>query len=115
MDTTKKRRSHEKILQEFEHGKADILVGTQMISKGLDFPNVTLVGVISADTSLSLPDFRAAEKTFSLLTQVAGRSGRGEKEGRVSGSAKKLADVISSNNKDGVCVLGPCPYFIPKI
>ncbi len=79
MDTTKKRRSHEKILQEFEHGKADILVGTQMISKGLDFPNVTLVGVISTDTSLSLPDFRADEKTFSLLTQVAGRSGRGEK------------------------------------
>ena len=69
--------AHDKIINAFKNKGADILVGTQMIAKGLDFPNVTLVGVIIADTSLNLPDFRAAERTFQLITQVAGRAGRG--------------------------------------
>ena len=64
-------------LQAFRTGKIDILVGTQMIAKGLDFPNVTLVGIINADVGLHMPDFRAGERTFQLLTQVAGRAGRG--------------------------------------
>ena len=75
--------SHEEALSRFRDGKVKILLGTQMIAKGLDFPDVTLVGVINADTALHLPDFRAAERTFQLVTQVAGRSGRGEKSGRV--------------------------------
>ncbi|WP_019793979.1 replication restart helicase PriA, partial [Streptococcus sobrinus] len=83
VDTTRKKGAHEKILQEFGQGQADILLGTQMIAKGLDFPNVTLVGVLNADTSLNLPDFRSAERTFQLLTQVAGRAGRAEMEGQV--------------------------------
>ncbi|WP_037583504.1 primosomal protein N' [Streptococcus iniae] len=83
VDTTRKKGSHEKLLSEFGSHKADILLGTQMIAKGLDFPNVTLVGVLNADTSLNLPDFRSSEKTFQLLTQVAGRAGRAEKEGEV--------------------------------
>lgn len=82
-DTTARKGSHGEILRAFRMGEADILVGTQMIAKGLDFPNVTLVGVISADTSLNLPDFRASERTFQLISQVAGRSGRGETPGEV--------------------------------
>lgn len=82
-DTTGKKQAHAEILNAFIAGEADILLGTQMIAKGLDIPNVTLVGVITADTILNLPDFRAAEKTFQLLTQVAGRAGRGEKQGQV--------------------------------
>ncbi|MFV2066575.1 MAG: primosomal protein N', partial [Pirellulales bacterium] len=82
-DSMKRRGSHERALDAFRQGKVRILLGTQMIAKGLDFPNVTLVGVINADTSLHLPDFRAAERTFHLVTQVAGRTGRGEKGGRV--------------------------------
>ncbi len=82
-DTTRKRGTHEKILARFKDHKIDILVGTQMIAKGLDFPKVTLVGVISADTALNLPDFRSAERTFNLLTQVAGRAGRSDLGGRV--------------------------------
>ncbi|MEW5768245.1 MAG: primosomal protein N' [bacterium] len=82
-DTTTRRKSLEDMLSSFQHGGIDILVGTQMIAKGLDFPQVTLVGVISADTALNLPDFQAAERTFSLLTQVAGRAGRGKRPGLV--------------------------------
>ena len=82
-DSTARKNAHQQILEAFEQQKIDILIGTQMVSKGLDFPNVTLVGVIAADTALNLPDFRAGEQTFSLLTQVAGRSGRAELEGKV--------------------------------
>jgi len=80
-DTTKKKDGHGEILAAFESGKADILVGTQMIVKGHDFPNVTLVGIMAADLSLNVNDFRAGERTFQLLTQAVGRSGRGEKRG----------------------------------
>jgi len=83
VDTTSRKGAHEKLLQQFQEGKADILLGTQMIAKGLDFPNITLVGVLSADTMLHLPDFRSSEKTFQLLTQVSGRAGRHELEGEV--------------------------------
>jgi len=83
VDTTRKKGSHEAILESFGQGQADILLGTQMIAKGLDFPNVTLVGVLNADTALNLPDFRSSERTFQLLTQVAGRAGRAEKAGQV--------------------------------
>ncbi|MEM9410939.1 MAG: primosomal protein N' [Planctomycetota bacterium] len=95
MDTDTMRRpgSHEETLNRFRNGEIQILLGTQMIAKGLDFPNVTLVGVVNADTSLHFPDFRAAERTFGLVTQVAGRSGRGSKGGRV------LVQTFSPDNK----------------
>lgn len=83
VDTTTQKNAHEKLLSRFGSGKADVLLGTQMVAKGLDFPKVTLVGVIAADTILNLPDFRASEKTFQLLTQVAGRAGRHELPGEV--------------------------------
>lgn len=82
-DTTRTKNAHRNILRRFAAGQTDILIGTQMIAKGLDFPNVTLVGVLSADLSLNLPDIRASERTFQLLTQVAGRAGRGDLPGRV--------------------------------
>jgi primosomal protein N' (replication factor Y) (superfamily II helicase) len=82
-DTTARRKEMEKILEKFSEGEIDMLVGTQMLAKGHDFPNVTLVGVISVDAGLGLPDFRSAERTFQLLTQVAGRAGRGELQGKV--------------------------------
>ena len=83
MDTTRNKDGHEKILETFENGGADILIGTQMIVKGHDFPNVTLVGILAADLSLYSDDYRSAERTFQLLTQAAGRAGRGKREGEV--------------------------------
>jgi len=91
LDTMLGKGAHQHILQRYERGEIDILIGTQMIAKGLDFPDVTLVGVINADVSLSIPDFRAGERTFQLLTQVAGRAGRGSEAGEV---------VIQTYSKD---------------
>ena len=82
-DTTRAKGAHQRILSALGKGEIDILVGTQMIAKGHDYPNITLVGVVSADASLSIPDFRAPERLFQLLTQVAGRAGRGEGAGHV--------------------------------
>jgi primosomal protein N' (replication factor Y) len=82
-DTMVARGAHEAVLSKFRRGELDVLVGTQMIAKGLDFPSVTVVGVVSADTALHLPDFRSAERTFQLVSQVAGRAGRGPKGGEV--------------------------------
>lgn len=82
-DTTRKKGSMDKLLEKFGRHEADILLGTQMIAKGLDFPDVTLVGVLNADTALGLPDFHASERTFQLLTQVSGRAGRAQKSGEV--------------------------------
>ncbi len=83
IDTTREKDAHERILSRFRSGEANVLVGTQMIAKGLDFPNVALVGVVAADLSLNLPDYRSVERTFQLITQVAGRAGRAEVPGRV--------------------------------
>ncbi|MEA4899440.1 primosomal protein N' [Bacillota bacterium Meth-B3] len=83
MDTTRAKDAHAKILSAFRRGETDILIGTQMIAKGLDFPNVTLVGVIAADLTLNLPDYRSAERTFQLITQAAGRAGRADRPGQV--------------------------------
>ena len=83
VDTTREKNAHEKILGRFRSGEANVLIGTQMIAKGLDFPNVTLVGIVAADMSLNLPDYRSTERTFQLITQMAGRAGRADKPGRV--------------------------------
>ena len=83
VDTTRSKDSYEKIYNSFKNGEGDILIGTQMVSKGLDFKNVTLVGILAADISLNIPDFRANERTYQIITQVAGRAGRGDKKGRV--------------------------------
>lgn len=82
-DTTKHKGSHQKLLREFGSGKADLLIGTQMIAKGLHFPSVTLVGILNSDTGLNIPDFRASENSFQLITQVSGRAGRSEIKGEV--------------------------------
>jgi primosomal protein N' (replication factor Y) len=82
-DTSGRRGERARIFTALARGEIDILVGTQMVTKGFDFPGVTMVGVINADLALNLPDFRSAERTFQLLTQVAGRAGRGERHGRV--------------------------------
>jgi primosomal protein N' (replication factor Y) len=94
-DTARTRRDHEDLLAAFASRQADVLVGTQMIAKGLDLPGVTLVGAISADVALYLPDFRASERAFQLLTQVAGRAGRGESPGRV---------IVQTFNPDHFCI-----------
>jgi primosomal protein N' (replication factor Y) len=83
LDTTSRKGAHDRILKKFGTGETDILLGTQMVAKGLDFARVTLVGVISADTQMLLPDFRSSERTFQLLTQVAGRAGRSTLRGEV--------------------------------
>jgi primosomal protein N' (replication factor Y) len=95
-DTTSSRGALVKILKDLRTGAIDILVGTQMVAKGHDYPNITLVGIICADLSLSFPDFRAGERTFQLLAQVAGRAGRGNQPGRV---------VLQTYNPDHFCVL----------
>jgi primosomal protein N' (replication factor Y) len=94
-DTMKRPGSHGRVLSAFRRGLIHILVGTQMIAKGLDFPNVTLVGVVNADVGLHLPDFRSAERTFQLLSQVAGRAGRGPQGGRV---------VVQTFNPEQPCI-----------
>lgn len=101
-DTTGKKDSYEKIYRTFKEGKADILIGTQMVAKGLDFSKVSLVGIISADTSLNLPDFRSYEKTFQLLTQVSGRAGRDKEGGRVviQTYEPNVYPVVNSSNND---------------
>ncbi|MGE5590840.1 MAG: primosomal protein N', partial [Bacillota bacterium] len=104
VDTTRRKGSHEQILGAFADGKAQVLVGTQMVAKGLDFPGVTLVGVVAADTALNFPDFRAAERTFQLLTQVAGRSGRGRAPGHV---------VVQTYNPDHYAVQAAAAHDYP--
>lgn len=96
IDTTSKKGAHEKIIKAFSNCEADILIGTQMISKGLDFPNVTLVGIINADTILNLPDFRSNEKTYQLISQTSGRAGRGSIPGRV---------IIQTYNPDNLAIV----------
>ena len=101
VDTTTKKGSHERIVNKFRNHEYDILIGTQMISKGLDFPNVTLVGVLNGDASLNIPDFRSSERTFQLLNQVSGRAGRGDKQGYVyiqSFNIDHYSIVLASTN-----------------
>ncbi len=102
IDTTTKKGSHRRIFEDFKNKKYDILVGTQMIAKGLDFENVTLVGVINGDASLNVPDFRSAERTFELLNQVSGRAGRGSKKGYVIIQGFNLThySIIKAKNHD---------------
>lgn len=102
VDTTRKKGSHDRLLTKFGNQEADILLGTQMIAKGLDFPNVTLVGVLAADSLLHLPDFRSAEKTFQLITQVSGRAGRHELPGEVvvqSYTPEHYSVTLASHNE----------------
>ena len=102
LDTTSSRGAHDKMLTQFGDGEADMLVGTQIVAKGLDFPRVTLVGVVNADSTMLIPDFRANERTFQLLTQVAGRAGRQDKEGeviiQVTNSGEEILDNVSKHD-----------------
>lgn len=102
LDTTSSRGAHDKMLTEFGNGEADMLVGTQIVAKGLDFPRVTLVGVVNADSTMLIPDFRANERTFQLLTQVSGRAGRQDKEGeviiQVTNSREDILDYVSKHD-----------------
>ena len=106
IDTTKSKGSHEKIYNAFKDEEADILIGTQMIAKGLDFKNVTLVGVLAADISLNIPDYRSGERTFQIITQVAGRAGRGDKAGRVIVQSytpsNRILQYALDNNYEGL-------------
>ncbi|MDD4495072.1 MAG: primosomal protein N' [Eubacteriales bacterium] len=99
MDTTSRKNSHEKILKQFDDENINILLGTQMIAKGLDYPNVTLVGVIAADSILNMDDYRASERTFQLITQVSGRAGRGDLKGRV---------LVQTYNTDAYSIQSAC-------
>jgi primosomal protein N' (replication factor Y) len=101
MDTTTYKNSHEELLRTFKEENINILVGTQMIAKGHDFPNVTLVGVLAADSLLNTGDYRASERTFQLITQVAGRAGRGKLAGRV---------VIQTYNTEDFSILAACKH-----
>lgn len=102
IDTTTTKGSHEKITEAFRNEEYNILIGTQMIAKGLDFPKVTLVGVINGDASLNIPDFRSAERTFQLLNQVAGRAGRSDLEGEViiQGFNIDHYSIVKASNND---------------
>lgn len=102
VDTTRRKGAHERIINDFKDGKYNVLLGTQMISKGLDFSNVTLVAVVNGDSSLNIPDFRSAERTFQLLNQVAGRAGRGDKKGEViiQGFNMDHYSIVSASNHD---------------
>jgi len=102
LDTTRGKKAYERIIQEFETGKIDILIGTQMVTKGLDFDNVGLVGILDADQMLNFPDFRAYERSYHLMAQVSGRAGRKNKRGKViiqttNVRNKIIKDVISNN------------------
>ncbi len=108
-DTTKGRDSHRKRLIEFQKKKRGVLLGTQMIAKGLDFPEVTLVGIINGDTALNLPDFRAAERTFQLLMQVSGRAGRGPQPGKVV-----LQTYLPDNYAIAALLTGSYDHFYKK-
>ena len=94
LDTTRTRSAYEKIIADFEQGKTDILIGTQMVSKGLDFDHVSVVGILNADTMLNYPDFRSYERAFQLMAQVAGRAGRKNKRGRVVLQTKSIDHPI---------------------
>lgn len=102
IDTTRRKGSHAKIINDFRNLKYNVLVGTQMISKGLDFPNVTVVGVINGDSSLNIPDYRSAERTFDLLNQIAGRAGRDLKKGKVviQGFNMNHYSIVAAKNHD---------------
>lgn len=96
LDTTRTRSAYERIIADFEQGKTDILIGTQMVSKGLDFDHVSVVGILNADTMLNYPDFRSYERAFQLMAQVSGRAGRKNKRGRVILQTKSIDHPIIS-------------------